>query len=142
MNRIILFVIGLAVIVPAFAHHSAAAEYDFKNLVTLTGTVTKVEWMNPHARFYAEVKDADGKVSTWEFQTGSPNQLLRMGWKRDSLKVGEVVTVDAYRAKDGDTLGDAQSITLSNGRKILAGSGDGAPSKQGEAKPGDSAPTK
>ena len=128
MKTLVLFGMGLvAVVAPAWAHHSAAAEYDFKVLQTYTGTITKVEWLNPHARFFMDVKDADGKMSNWEFQTGSPNQLLRQGWTRNSLKLGYVVTVTAYRAKDGDTLGDAQTITLSDGRRLLSGSGDGAP---------------
>ena len=95
---------------PALAHHSFAAEYDAAKPVTLTGTVTKVEWMNPHARFYIDVKDQSGKVSNWEFELGSPNGLMRRGWTRSSLKEGDVVTVTGYHAKDGSNLGNARKI--------------------------------
>src|ERR1700684_54851 len=87
--------------VPLFAHHSFAAEYDSTKPVTLTGTVTKVEWQNPHARFYVDVKDAAGTVTNWEFELGSPNGLMRKGWTRNSLKPGDTITVDGYLAKDG-----------------------------------------
>ena len=121
LNKLALFAIGLiATVAPALAHHSAAAEYDVKNTVTLKGTVTKVEWQNPHVRFYVDVKDADGKITNWEIETGSPNILLRGGFTRNSLKVGDSLTVVAYRAKDGANLGDAVDVTLPDGRKMNA----------------------
>ena len=116
-------VLGLAS-VPAFAHHSFAAEYDNKKPVTLTGSVTKVEWMNPHARFYIDVKDQSGKVTNWEFELGSPNGLMRRGWTRSSLKEGDMVTVTGYHAKDGSNLGNARTVNLTDGRKVFAGSSD------------------
>ena len=125
-------VIGLAA-VPAFAHHSFAAEYDAAKPVTLTGTVTKVEWMNPHARFYIDVKDDAGKVTNWEFELGSPNGLMRRGWTRNSLKQGDVVTVDGSLAKDGSSLANARTIKLADGRKVFAGSA----SETGDAKAGN-----
>jgi hypothetical protein len=125
-------VIGLAA-VPAFAHHSFAAEYDAAKPVTLTGTVTKVEWMNPHARFYIDVKDDAGKVTNWEFELGSPNGLMRRGWTRNSLKSGDVVTVDGSLAKDGSSLANARTIKLADGRKVFAGSA----SETGDAKAGN-----
>ncbi|MBV8728251.1 MAG: hypothetical protein JO336_00435 [Acidobacteriia bacterium] len=124
-------VLGLAS-VPAIAHHSFAAEYDSAKPVTLTGTVTKVEWMNPHARFYLDVKDEAGKVTNWEFELGSPNGLMRRGWTRNSLKEGDTVTVAGSLAKDGSKLANARTVKLSDGKEVFAGSA----SETGDAKAG------
>jgi hypothetical protein len=108
--------------VPMPAHHSFSAEYDKQKPVTLKGTVTKVEWMNPHARFYVDVKDeATGKVTNWEFELGSPNGLMRQGWTRNSLKEGDQVTVAGSRAKDGANLANATSVTMANGKGVFRG---------------------
>jgi len=111
------------------AHHSFEAEYDAKKPVEVKGTVTKLEWMNPHARFYIDVKDESGKVTNWNFELGSPNVLKRQGWSRDSLKVGDMVTVEGYLAKDGSNLANARRVTLADGRKVFNGStgGEGVP---------------
>jgi DNA/RNA endonuclease YhcR with UshA esterase domain len=114
----------MAATAPAFAHHSFAAEYDAKKPVTLTGVVTKVQWTNPHARFDISVKDESGGMTTWEFELGSPNGLMRRGWSRSSLKPGDTVTVTGYLAKDGSKLANARSVSLADGRKIFAGSSD------------------
>jgi len=115
---------------PVLAHHSFAAEYDSTKPISLTGAVTKVEWMNPHARFYVDVKDEGGKVSNWEFELGSPNGLMRQGWTRSSMKVGDVVSVDGYVAKDGSKLGNARTIKTADGKKLFAGSTtDGGPTQ-------------
>jgi hypothetical protein len=107
----------------AFSHHSFAAEFDANKPVTLTGTVTKVEWMNPHTWFYIDVKGEDGKVTNWGLEMGSPNGLMRNGWNRNSMKIGDVVTVDASRAKDGSNHANARSVTLtSTGQKLFAAS--------------------
>jgi hypothetical protein len=123
--------LGLAAM-PALAHHSFAAEYDSAKPITITGTVTKVEWMNPHARFYLDVKGDDGKVTNWEFELGSPNGLMRLGWTRNSLKEGDQITVEGSLAKDGSKLANARQVKLADGRKVFAGSA----SETGEAKSG------
>jgi Family of unknown function (DUF6152) len=115
---------------PAFAHHSFAAEYDAAKPVTLKGVVTKMEWANPHARFYVDVKDDAGAVTNWELELGSPNGLMRRGWTRSSLKPGDAVIVEGYLAKDGSKLANARQVTMGDGRKIFAGSSDdGGPTK-------------
>jgi DNA/RNA endonuclease YhcR with UshA esterase domain len=108
--------------VPLLAHHSFAAEYDRNKPVTLTGTVTKVEWANPHARFFIDVKDETGKVNNWDLELASPNGLMRRGWTRNSLKVGDVVTVTGWAAKNAPYVGNTQAVTLANGKKVFAGS--------------------
>jgi hypothetical protein len=107
--------------VAARAHHSFAAEFDAAKPITLSGTVERIAWTNPHAHIHLDVTDA-GKVTTWDFELGSPNALMRRGWSAHSLKPGEMITVNGYRAKDGSTLANARSVTLSDGRKIFAGS--------------------
>lgn len=109
---------------PMFAHHSFAAEYDAKQPVTLKGTVTKFEWTNPHARFYIDVKDESGKVTSWNLELASPNVLGRQGWTRHALNVGDVVTVEGSKAKDGSNMANARSVVLADGRKVGARSAD------------------
>ncbi len=116
--------LGLAT-TPVLAHHSFAAEFDGTKPITIGGCVTKLEWMNPHARFYLDVKDASGKVTNWEFELGSPNGLMRAGWTRSSLKMGDDVTVKGFRAKDGSNLVNATSVALSNGQGVLSGASSG-----------------
>ena len=110
------------------AHHSFAAQYDRNKPATLTGSVTKLDWINPHARFFMDVKDASGKVANWEIELAAPAMLLRRGWTRNDLKVGESVTVNGSLAKDGSNLLNATAVTLGSGKKVFAGSsgGDGA----------------
>jgi len=108
--------------VPMLAHHSFAAEYDSNAPVKITGTVTKMEWMNPHARFYVNVKDSNGKMVNWNFELGAIPVLLKQGWTKNSLKEGDEVTVEGSKAKDGSFTANARSVVLSNGRKVFAGS--------------------
>jgi hypothetical protein len=111
---------------PVFGHHSFAAEYDRNKQFEVKGTVTKVEWMNPHAYFYLDVKDeSSGKVVNWAFELGNLSTLMRQGWRKDSLKPGDVVTVQAYRAKDGSNLGNGRSVVLADGRKVFGASSAG-----------------
>jgi hypothetical protein len=109
----------------ALAHHSFAAEYDAKKPVTLTGTVTKVEWMNPHIFFYVDVKDSEGKVTNWRGEGGNLSGLMRRGWRKDSLKVGDTVTIEGSLAKNGQPLVNARTVTLADGKKLFAGSSGG-----------------
>lgn len=104
------------------AHHSFSAEFDRDKPITLTGTVTKVEWTNPHARIYLEVKDDSGKVANWDFELGPPNGLMRQGWNRNSLRQGHVVTINGFLSKDQPNVANARSVYLPDGRQVLAGS--------------------
>jgi hypothetical protein len=118
-------VAGLSLLVsalPALAHHSFVAEYDGRKPVTLIGVVTKVDWTNPHARFYIDVKDENGNVTNWNLELASPIALRRLGWTRDFLQVGSVVTVFGALAKDGSKMANARTVTLADGRKMEAGS--------------------
>ena len=114
----------LGAALPAVAHHSFDAEYDGNKTIVLTGVVTKVEWMNPHARFYIDVKDDKGEMSNWELELGSPNGLMRQGWTRNSLKQGDAVSVTGSLAKDGSKLANARSVKLADGRQVFAGSSE------------------
>jgi hypothetical protein len=128
--KLALWILGAAAMLalPLFAHHSFSAQFDAAKPVILEGVVTKVDWFNPHVYFYVDVKDAKGATANWACETGAPNGLIRQGWKRDSLKVGDRVTVSAYLAKDGSKTVDARVVTLADGRRIFAGSpNDGGP---------------
>ena len=115
--------------VPALAHHAFIAEFDSNKRVKMQGTVTKFEWTNPHAWVYVDVKEDGGKVASWSFEMGSPNALIRQGWRRTALKEGDQITIEGYAAKDGSAVANARSITLADGRKVFAGSPetDGGP---------------
>ena len=123
-------VLGFAVFmlaVPLLAHHSFSAQYDSTKPIKLTGKVTKVEWTNPHIYFYIDVKDEKtGKVTNWALEMGSPNALMRLGWTRNSMKIEDVVNVEATLAKDGSNLANVRTVVLaSNGKRLLAGSSEG-----------------
>jgi hypothetical protein len=109
---------------PLLAHHSFEAEFDRTKQVTLTGTITKFEWMNPHIWVYMDVKGEDGKITKWQFEGGAPNMLKRNGWSRNSLKEGDVATINGSLAKDGTNTVNATSVVLADGRRVLAGSSD------------------
>jgi len=106
---------------PAPAHHSFAAEFSQDKPLTLKGVVTKVEFANPHIYFYIDVKDPDGSTKNWAVEGGPPNVLRRQGWKKDSLKQGDNVTVQGFAAKDGSTLASASAVTLPDGQKVYSG---------------------
>ena len=126
MRKLTMFIAGLslfAAAVPVHAHHSFAAEFDATKPVKLTGTVTKIEWTNPHVWFYVDIKDETGKVTNWGFELASPNGLMRAGWTRNSMKINEVVTIEGSAAKDGSNHVNARSVTLaSTGQKLFAAS--------------------
>ena len=110
---------------PLLAHHSFAAEYDSKRPVTLKGTVTKIDWMNPHVYFYIDVEDDSGKTVTWGLEMGPPNGLQRQGWTRNTMKIGDVVVVEGTLAKDGANQANARSVTMANtGKKLGAASSE------------------
>jgi len=108
--------------VPVWAHHAFGAEFDGNNPVKLRGTVTKMEWINPHAWIHIDVKDANGKVTPWMVEAAAPNALLRRGWKKDSLPVGVEILVEGYRAKDGANRANGSVITFTDGKKLFVGS--------------------
>jgi len=123
-----LFVGGLTLAVwagPALAHHSFDAEYDRSKTVVMKGTVTKIEWMNPHARFYVDVADQKGKVTNWNMELGSPNGLRRAGWSRNTLKIGDGVSVTASLARDGSRNANAREVVLADGKKVFTASSAG-----------------
>ena len=123
---ILVCVASIAVSGRTLAHHSFAAEFDDTKPVKLTGTVTKLEWTNPHIWFFMDVKEPNGNVANWGFEMGGPGQLLRAGWKRDSMKIGDVVTVEARRARDGSNHANAQTVILaSTGQRMFAASSQG-----------------
>jgi len=130
MRWIAGFAAWLTVIaIPSFAHHSFSAEFDLNRKVTFTGVVTKVEWTNPHTYFYVDVPDG-GKITNWAFETAGPNTLHRQGWRRDSLKIGDHVTVTAYRARDESHVASAREVVVGNGKRVFAGStADGGPTQ-------------
>jgi hypothetical protein len=106
-------------VAPALAHHSAIAEYDLEKPVKVTGTVTRVEWTNPHIWFYVDVKNADGTVTNWGFSGAPPGVLQRRGISRGSMKPGDLVVVQGFRAKDGSSNGSGDAVTFSDGRRVF-----------------------
>ena len=131
-RRLAAVVVALSVCIggrPATAHHSFAAQYDRDRPVTLKGVVTRIEWMNPHVYFYLDVKDDSGATAHWAIEGGAPTSLYRAGWRKDSLKIGDQVTVEAFRAKNGTPHVNGRSVVLADGRKVFSGQNDGGPDR-------------
>jgi uncharacterized protein DUF6152 len=133
-SRITFTVIALVALialrsVPAHAHHSFAAEFDASKPVTIKGVVTRIEWMNPHVWFYLNVTDDEGKTTRWALEMGAPHQLQQRGWLRDTMKLGDVVTVEGSLARTGANRANARTVTTADGRRLGAAS-SGDPSTQ------------
>jgi len=139
-KRLMIVMAGASLLlaaVPVWAHHAFAAEFDAKKPVKLEGKVTKMEWINPHAWIHIDVKNADGTVTSWMIEGGTPNTLLRRGFTKDSLAIGTEVVVDGYQAKDGSLRANGRDITFTDGRKLFLGSNnanEGAPYQEPEKK--------
>jgi hypothetical protein len=128
----VVFALLLAVSAPVMAHHQFASEFDANKKVTLTGKVTKMSWVNPHAWLYIDVMQPDGKMVNWALEFGIPRTLIRQGWRKEDLPAGATVVVEAFLAKNGTNSANANKVTLGDGRQLFAGSsygGDAAPAK-------------
>jgi hypothetical protein len=134
MLSVVVAVVGLLLAaVPVVAHHAFAAEFDANRPVKLRGTVTKMEWINPHSWIHIDVKSPDGKVVSWMVEGGAPNALLRRGWTKNSLPPGTEILVEGFQAKDGAMRANGRDITFPDGRKLFVGSsGTGAPDERPE----------
>jgi hypothetical protein len=135
-GRFLILIAGLAIALTAHlgAHHAFAAEFDRDKPITLTGSVTRLEWTNPHARIYIDVKDKDGKVVNWDFELGPPNGLMRRGWNRNSLRQGHVVTIEGFLSKLAPNVANARTVKLPDGRQVFAGSSfDAGPTEDSAA---------
>lgn len=137
-RKFALLIVGALLVIcgSANAHHSFAAEFDGDKPVRLIGTITKIQWTNPHSYFYLEVLDSKGEGHNWACESGNPGALSRRGWKKGDIKLGDKLIVDGYLAKDGSRLIDARRVALSDGRVVYGGSeGDGGPGDTAAKKP-------
>src|SRR6266850_7701846 len=129
-TKLLILVTGIGLLmsaVPLWAHHAFAAEFDSSKPIKLKGTVTKMEWINPHAWIHIDVKGEDGKVTPWMVEAAAPNALLRRGWTKNSLPAGTEILVEGYQAKDGANRANGSIITFTDGKKLFVGSSAGDP---------------
>jgi hypothetical protein len=131
---IVALLLIVAAAVPALAHHSFAAQYDRAKPKTLTGPVTKLDWINPHARIFMDVTE-NGKTTNWEVELGPPAMLMRSGWSKSALPVGSKITVNGSLAKDGSNLLNAMTVTLADGKRVFAGSSGDSQQQTGTPAP-------
>jgi hypothetical protein len=115
-------IVLVALVVPLQAHHPFASQYDKDKPITMTGTVTKVDWANPHTHIFIDGKDQNGKMANWEFELGGIKKLKSLGWKKDTIKMGDQVTIEGWQARDGQNRGNANTVTKAGGQKMTAGS--------------------
>jgi hypothetical protein len=123
-TKLAVLIVGLVLArlaVPVVAHHAVGGEYDANKPVTLKGTVTKIEWTNPHARIYFDVTGADGKVVNWNIELAARSALVRQGWTASSLKIGDTVTIEGIQARSGVSMANARAVVLPDGRKVFSG---------------------
>ena len=120
--QIFLFTLCPSIGVPAWGHHSFSAVFDEGSPIEIAGTVTEVEWLNPHAWIYIDVEDGSGEVVNWGVEMGSPNGLIRRGWSRNTVRIGDVISVSGYQARDGSARGNVRSIKLADGREMTGNS--------------------
>ena len=126
LGFVAIAVLMLSMPAPTNGHHSASAEFDAAKRITVTGAITKLDWMNPHTIFYMDVAQDGGTIENWSWELPSPNQLMRAGWRRTSMEIGEVVTVEGIHARDGSNHGMATTVALANsGKRLFAGQADG-----------------
>lgn len=132
MKHFLIFVVVVVcAAAPLLAHHSFAAEFDSKKPVELKGTLVELEWVNPHAWIHMEVTDASGKVTKWDCELGSPNLLMRNGWRRDSLKKGDMIVVSGSQAKDGTNVANAKTVSFADGKRVFNAGSSGDPGTPG-----------
>jgi Family of unknown function (DUF6152) len=125
MTRTLLALLILIAAAPVFGHHSEAAEYDSTKPVKITGTIKKVEWQNPHVWFYVDVKDENGKITTWGFSAAPPGALMRRGITKEALTLGAVVNVEGSRARDGSNNASGRNVRFADGRNVFTATGEG-----------------
>ena len=134
--KLLVAVVGAGLLVagvPVIAHHSFAAEFDSASPITLSGVVTKMEWINPHAWIHIDVKKPDGSIESWQIETGNPSALIRRGFTKNSLPAGTEITVSGFRSKDGAMRANGRDLTFKDGKKLFVGSsGTGAPDERPE----------